>query len=521
MKRLRIFSLFAVMALLFALSSASSDSATVLLDFEDGKNPGFSKGGSCKYEVCETDAVSGSYALKVTERKNNAGVDLRAATLGVKNGDTLRLSFWVRQDSGETGFMSVSYTSADAPALFGDEIPSGVWTRLEGEFTYDQKCSFRFGTDDLLADQDFWIDDVCAEIVAYAPSWEGRSYGNWPGTDKIPSLKDYYQEHFLFGGEIAGAEFKDASRLRFCKEQFAILTPGNELKPDSVFDKTASRKLIAETGDETAVAVHLTAAKPFLDYCWENNIPVHGHTLLWHNQTPSEFFRLGYNSSNELADREIMLGRMENYIKAVMEITEENYPGLIMSWDVVNEAVDDGTGKLRTNVLWYQTVGPDYLNRAFEFARKYARPDVILCYNDYSTPYSPKLGGIVELLTSLVADGNIDCYGFQAHYESGQPSAAMVENAIKKISALGLKLRVSEMDIKIKGKSPVNYKEQADKYKELMDLFVKYDEDFIAVQVWGSTDDTSWLAVNYPLLFGVKGQPKPAFWALVGGEPEE
>ena len=80
-----------------------------------------------------------------------------------------------------------------------------------------------------------------------------------------------------------------------------------------------------------------------------------------------------------------MLARMENYIREVLKQTEEMYPGVIVSWDVVNEAIDDGTNRLRAS-NWTRTIGQDFVVRAFEFARKYApesafdlnRPAVLL-----------------------------------------------------------------------------------------------------------------------------------------------
>lgn len=516
MKRMAAW-LSSVLLLLFFFPAALSESPAVLLDFEDGQKVGISRYGSCRYDVVEDTDIG--FVLKVYERTDLSGVEIRSGKLGFRKGDTVCLSFRVRQDSGRVGTVTVSSAAENAPVFLKEEIPSGIWTSLECVFISDDGGNLRFGTDATLTGEDFSLDDIRVEVTDAADPIEGKRFGNWPVTGELPSLKEHYKDHFLFGGAMAGTELQEPGRQVFCRDQYAILTLGNELKPDSVFDKEASRTLVRETGDETAVAVHLTAAKPFLDYCSKYGIAVHGHTLLWHNQTPADFFHIGYDCANELAGREIMLGRMENYIREVMEITEQNYPGLIVSWDVVNEAIDDGTGKPRTQVLWYKTVGPDYISQAFAFARKYARPDVLLCYNDYSTPYSPKLSGIVELLTQLVAEGNIDCYGFQAHYESGQPGIGMIELAIQKISGLGLKLRVSEMDIKIRSTTPAALQAQAVRYKELMDLFVRYDRYFVAVQIWGTTDDTSWLASDHPLPFSHEGKPKPAFWAMVGGEP--
>lgn len=505
--------LLLALLLLFALPALGEDR---LFDFEDGANPGFMKYGPCVCGVTEEDPGSGTYSLAVTGRPagRNSGVEVRIGKLGIGKGDTVAVSFLVRQTSDAAGSVILSAAADDAPIIVSSPVlQSGQWTEVSAQFTCETNGNLRFSTDEALYGADFYLDDLRVSILSAADRVVG-DWGKW--RSDLPSLKEIYKDHFLFGSALAGTELMDMGRLLLCRQQFAILTPGNELKPDSVFDQPASRKLIAETGDETQVAVKLDAAKSFLRFCQASGIPVHGHTLLWHNQTPANFFRLGYNSANELASREIMLGRMENYIKAVMEITEKEYPGLIVSWDVVNEVMSDSVSDIRTDVLWYKTVGPDYIEKAFEFARKYARPGVLLCYNDYSTPNPTKLKGIMKLLATLTKQGNIDCYGFQAHYDTGWPSVSLVESAIRQISALGLKIRVSEMDIKVSSKSDANFNLQAKRYRELMDLFLKYDKDIIAVQIWGVTDDTSWLASDYPLPFAAYGEPKPAFWALTG-----
>ena len=46
-----------------------------------------------------------------------------------------------------------------------------------------------------------------------------------------------------------------------------------------------------------------------------------------------------------------------------MSLLNREYPGIVVSWDVVNEAIDDGSHSLRKSV-WYETVGDDYVERA-------------------------------------------------------------------------------------------------------------------------------------------------------------
>ncbi|NLW20418.1 MAG: endo-1,4-beta-xylanase, partial [Clostridiales bacterium] len=41
-----------------------------------------------------------------------------------------------------------------------------------------------------------------------------------------------------------------------------------------------------------------------------------------------------------------------------------------------------------------------------------------------------------------------------------------------------------------------------------------YHEQIDAVHTWGVTDNLSWKAAQFPLLFDGRGQPKPAFYAI-------
>ena len=328
----------------------------------------------------------------------------------------------------------------------------------------------------------------------------------------LPSLKELYAPYFDLGAAATQSEALDANRMDFYASQFSILTPGNELKPDSVLDLSASRKLAAE--DDTAVAVKFDAAKPLLDYCQANGIKVHGHVLVWHSQTPDVFFREGYKSTGAYVSREVMLARLDNYIRLIMEYMEANYPGLIVSWDVVNEAISDSNGALRES-NWTKVVGDDFVNRAFEIARKYAPAETKLYYNDYNTPELMKLTGISKLLDSLVAEGNIDGYGFQAHYSSASPTPSRIRAAMEEISAKGLRLRISELDVTISANNDVQLLTQAYRYKALFEIFLDYADKIDAVQIWGVTDDLSWKATEYPLLFDAKAKPKPAFDQVV------
>ena len=317
---------------------------------------------------------------------------------------------------------------------------------------------------------------------------------------------------------MPGFAFRTPQATALILQQFNILTPENEMKPNSVLDVNASKKLVKETGDETQAAVHLNDALPLLNFAKQNGLKVHGHVMLWgknprEGQTPEAFFHEGYDTSKPLVSREVMLGRLENYIRSIFEATEMDWPGVIVSWDVLNEAVDDNTHELRS-CIWTQVIGEDYPNRAFEYARKYAPEGVRLFYNDYSTAYQGKRSGIIKLLQSLIADGNIDGYGFQMHHAVADPSMEMIRDSLQEIGDLGLRLRISELDVKTSGNTESSFEAQAKKYANIMKQLITRSEQIDAVQVWGLNDRMSWLSANYPLLFDANWNPKPAFWAV-------
>lgn len=330
-------------------------------------------------------------------------------------------------------------------------------------------------------------------------------------TEELPSLKDFYAPYFDFGSAMNSMEVRMASGASLYTTQYSIVTPENALKPDSVLDVAASRKASQE--DQGNVAVSFKAVKGLLDFTQENGIKVHGHVLFWHSQTPDVFFRESYAETGDYVSREVMLKRMENFVRLVMEYMQENYPGLIVSWDVVNEAIDDSTGKLREG-NWTSVVGDDFVVQAFRFAREYAPEGTLLFYNDYSTPYQPKLTGILNLLDSLLAVNLVDGYGFQCHYQINSPSIFQLTSALQKIVDRGLLVRISELDIQAEDNSEEQFQLQAERYTDLMKLFLQYSDSIIAVETWGTEDTYSWKSESYPLLFNGDGTPKPAFYAI-------
>lgn len=463
----------------------------------------------------ETVARSGKFSLYTEAR--TADWNGPGCTYPFVGGTTYDLSVWVYQDSGspKTMVLSAEVTVNGVPGyqnVHRTECPSGTWTKLFGTFRAGLSAEKTVIYVETLnaAGLKFYIDDISVKDKKSAELQMD-----------LPSLKDVYSEDFPIGCAVPLSVFSDDKLIEFLGNQYNTFTHENELKPENVLDLEECRARAAQ-GDETHPAINIEKALPLLNFAKENGYTVNGHVLVWSQQTPEAFFREGYDLNGKLVDKETMSQRLENYIAAVFEAVYKDYTGVVMSWDVVNEAISDSNGKLRPSKaedpengnLWMDTIGEDYVMKAFTYARKYAPSGVKLIYNDYSVPYEPKLTGIYELVSGLNEKGIIDGVGFQAHYQMANPAVQQVTAAMQKFIDLGLKIRVTELDIEAADNSDEEMMKQAKRYASLMSAFQQYSDYIDAVVIWGISDGTSWKADQYPLLFNADMQPKYAFWAL-------
>ncbi len=451
--------------------------------------------------------------LKVEGRKSSWHSPGRDFDL--TEGCPYQISVQVRQDEMDSAEMMLSVAhTLDGKETYENlaraQVKRDAWTTLQCTYTpgYYEKFVLYVET---VGAPEMSFEFRLFRLEAPEGSEAAQAVSQDTGAQELPSLKQVYADAFDFGCALPGYAVNRKEVRELFLEQFSILTAENEMKPDALLDVNASRKLAQE--DETAAAVRLDRARPLMDFAKANGLKVHGHVLVWHSQTPEAFFHEGYDTARPLVTREVMLGRMENYIRGVFEAVEEMYPGLIVSWDVVNEAIDDGTNRLRDS-NWLKTVGEDFVARAFEYARKYAPEGTLLYYNDYNTAVPGKLKGILDLLQGLLPEGNIDGYGFQMHHTVGYPSMGLITSAVEKVAALGLKMRVSELDVGIDANTEADLRRQADKYREIMRLVLRFRDAFEAVQVWGVSDPMSWRSGTFPLLFDAGLNPKPAFFAV-------
>lgn len=329
-------------------------------------------------------------------------------------------------------------------------------------------------------------------------------------------LYEFYQDDFLIGVALPKSIITNkGKKLRATiLNNFNSITCENEMKPDSILDRETCRSNPEEY--YTNPAVKFDSCLPAINFAIENGLKIRLHTLVWHSQTPDWFFTEDYSDKGELVSRDVMLARMENYIKAVLEYFDTNYPELIYAVDVCNEAFDTGDGdedgvRMKKN-KWYDTVGADYYYQAFVFARKYAPDYMKLFYNDYGCMY--KVDSIIRHLAQAKEEGLIDGIGMQSHLSLDDDIKYKFLGTVKRLCEAGYEVQITELDIGMDKKTQDNINRQGRKYKVLFQGLKELKEEgynITSVTIWGINDKNTWRSGEYPLLFDEDNDPKPAF----------
>jgi endo-1,4-beta-xylanase len=295
----------------------------------------------------------------------------------------------------------------------------------------------------------------------------------------------------FIGTALSPSHFDDPSYGPTAGREFNVVTPENEMKWDATEPQPGQFDF---AGGDAVVA-----------FARQNGMKIKGHALVWHNQLP------GWAAS--LTDPAAVRAAMLRHIDAVAS----HYRGQLLSWDVVNEAIDDGNGNAIRDDVFHQKLGDGYIAEAFRAAHV-ADPGALLFYNDYGIEgLGGKADAAYALVRSLVQQGvPISGVGLQMHIgANGSPSAADIAANMRRIAALGLLVNVSEMDTgvcEVAGDKAAKFGAESARMHDVVAACV-LESRCVGVTIWGVTDKYSWLNGFAPCDGGAgqTGQP----WGLV------
>ena len=287
-----------------------------------------------------------------------------------------------------------------------------------------------------------------------------------------------------------------------------------------------------------------------------------GHTIVWHSQVPQWWFKADPNDGSSLQDcykngtlasREQLTERLETYITELMTHFKDD----IKIWDVCNEVLNaNGIRQVADDSYWAEIIGDvdgngyadDYVEIAFNKAREVGGEDLVLMINDFNLEWQDsKVNAMYDMVERMLRKGvRIDGVGFQSHIGL-DCNVEKYRQCIEKIAGLSeiydecfpefkgnFRIQITELDMNMyvgalaneygfRTWSDEDYQKQADKYYELIDMFLDFaDEGVIdAIVFWGTDDENSWLNSmngklrrNAALIVDRDLTLKPAFWSV-------
>ena len=361
----------------------------------------------------------------------------------------------------------------------------------------------------------FFVDDI---NITYGEETVATKYEY-----NDESLYRTYQDYFKVGACMSSTMFHNTELRKIVKNDFNSITAENEAKPEQVLDAEECRRLAKE--DPTAVAITTAPFEKLYSWCEAHHIGVRHHTFVWYSQTPGWFFNEGYKDNGKKVNKDVMLGRMENFIKVSLETINNRWPGLVYAVDVANEAINQNQDSaLRTdNNNWYSTVGKDFVYYAFKYARQYAAEGQKLYYNDFRYDYVTNncKYALNTILKDAIAEELVDGVGIQGHIKDDQTPVNLMNDA-KMIQQKGLECQITELDITTPNNGKSNFEKQKKLYHDLLKQILEGNlngtTNVTAVVVWGITDNYSWRVreiEKYPLLYNEDYSKKPAYYGFL------
>ena len=301
-------------------------------------------------------------------------------------------------------------------------VTNGAWVMLAATFdSVLANSSLTLYVETASGNQSFYIDDFKITFIPPAV----------PELD-IPSVYQTMAPFFPVGSAVRAADLTGNSAVLLTKH-FNSITSENDMKWDAT--------------EPTLGTFTFATADAQVAFAKANNMQVRGHTLVWHAQTPAAVFNdvNGVPMTPTPENRALLIQRMRNHIQGVVT----HFGTDVGTWDVVNEAIDQSQADGFRRSPWFNIIGPEFIDIAFQAAREFA-PTAKLHYNDFSTTDTTKLAFIAALVSGMKSRGvPIDGVGHQMHNNVDFPSGAAVTNAINTIHALGVENAVTELDVSV------------------------------------------------------------------------
>ena len=387
--------------------------------------------------VTSADQHSGTFSLLTSGRTSAFRGPSFNVTNVMFNGSRYRITLWAKLAPGEPNAqlrVSLQRNLGTLPATFHTVIPNtnvtaNGWVRLA--FTYDlalANTSLTLYVESNAGTASFYIDDF--QISFIPPPVAERD---------IPSVYQSLAAYFPIGAAVWQGDLIGEHAFLLTKH-FNSLTSENDMKWGTL--------------QPTEGTFNFAPADAQVNFAKANNMQIRGHTLVWHNQNPAWLFNdiNGQPMTPTPENRALLLQRLRNHIQAVMTHYRNDaapFGNDVYAWDVVNEVIDPAQPDGFRRSPWFNILGPEYIDAAFQYAREFA-PNAKLYINDFSTTDAPKRQFLYNLIVDLQSRGiPIDGIGHQMHNNVDFPSGQAIIDTINMFHDLGIDNQITEMDVSV------------------------------------------------------------------------
>ena len=236
----------------------------------------------------------------------------------------------------------------------------------------------------------------------------------------------------LFGSACGGEVLTDTAYRDLFVAQAAILAPESALK----FDVLQPQQGVFNFAPGDAL----------VDGARSRGLLARGHTLFWNDWPPRWLKSLGRRDVERVFD---------TYLDTVVP----HFAGRLHSWDVVNEPFwlgKDKPGTFRSGP-WYDTMGPDYIYRAFRRAAE-LDPHAKLVLNEAWTERNDPVGlavrrSLLTLVDRMRDKGlKLDAVGLQGHLLPTEPhDDAGFADFLHQLAERKVEIFITEFDVDDEG----------------------------------------------------------------------
>ncbi len=286
---------------------------------------------------------------------------------------------------------------------------------------------------------------------------------------------------------------REPAYARLVATEFSLVTPENELKWAPI--EGAPGQPDDRRWQEIRAASRAAGQE------------LRGHTLIWDEALPAWAVVL---PDGDLAHHQ------DAHLRRLVQQAKND----VRTWDVVNEAVEDG-GQLSPSA-YQRARGDGFLEQAFRVVHRLDQ-DALLAYNDYNIEaINPKSDAVFRLFQSWIAkEVPVHALGIQAHLDAARlPDLSSVRTNLRRFGSLGVEIHLTEVDVQIRqvsGGYTGKLALQARVLYELTRLCVN-EPACRELTFWGLSDRHTWVDAargdDAPLLFDDSLAPKPAYHSV-------